>query len=55
MSTPPNLEKILAATLTATPVEQLRVQAKDWLGIAKHPCGAAFRLALSPAEARDTA
>lgn len=55
MSTPSDLEKILAATLTAMPVEQLRVQAKDWLGIAKHPCDAVCRLAPSPAETRDTA
>jgi len=54
MSTRPDLEQILAATLIAMPVEQLRVQAKDWLRIAKYPCGAAFRLALSRAETRDT-
>ena len=35
--TMPDLEKILAATLTGMTVEQFGVQVKDWLGTAKHP------------------
>ena len=35
--TMPDLEEILAATLTGMTVEQFGVQVKDWLGTAKHP------------------
>ncbi|MGH7309723.1 MAG: haloacid dehalogenase-like hydrolase, partial [Candidatus Rokuibacteriota bacterium] len=35
--TMPDLEKILAATLTGMTVEQFGIQVKDWLGSAKHP------------------
>ena len=35
--TMPDLEKILAATLTGMTVEQFSAQVKDWLATAKHP------------------
>lgn len=35
--TMPDLEKILAATLTGMTVEQFTAQVKDWLATAKHP------------------
>ena len=35
--TMPDLEKILAATLTGMTVEQFGAQVKDWLATAKHP------------------
>ena len=35
--TMPDLEKILAATLTGMPVEQFNAEVKHWLATAKHP------------------